>query len=129
MLHIASPILVLLATLRLTRLFTTDWLGEWLFVGPIKAWAQRAEERNLKSLKEDPLGTTVVRVSGTFDTWQGKLAKGFDCPFCIGFWVGFVVITVTMLSWTMIPILFTWSILMAAFSLNYVVGHISSRID
>jgi len=82
-----------LAVMRLTRLVTTDVLGDELIVKPAKKWA----------------GDSPSRI---------KLVDGFECAFCIGFWIGLAVIV--------LPIPTT---LKRALALNYLCGHVSSRLD
>ena len=43
LMHALTVLLVLGATLRLTRLVTTDKLGAWLLVEPAELWAFRHE--------------------------------------------------------------------------------------
>lgn len=139
-----------LATLRLTRLATTDWLGEWLFVRPAKVWAGQREVAEIhrridvEIAGKDRTTTTWVNSNGEkvspadfvmegYDendpwTWEGKLVKGLDCPFCVGFWIGLAVLA--LLPLFQVPVighLLRW--LFGALALNYVVGHVSSRID
>lgn len=135
--------IVALATLRLTRLSTSDWLGEWVFVRPAKAWAYKAESAELEWRSVEiaglPEGAAMPawalddngNVRGTDDpfSWQAKLVKGLDCPFCVGFWLGGVVLLgeVTI---ARVPVLGAiWRFGLSMLALNYVVGHISKRID
>jgi hypothetical protein len=104
--------LLLLATLRVTRLVTTDNVpGQWWIYGPLyKAGAVRmARERHAPR-------------------WYRYL-EGLTCPFCVGFWVGLAaVVLVALLGGPGdLPVWFRY--LMGAFALNYVVGHVSGRLD
>lgn len=135
--------IVALATLRLTRLSTSDWLGEWAFVRPAKAWANKAEaaelERRTAEIHALPEGAPMPAwaLDGSGDarseldpfTWQAKLVKGLDCPFCVGFWLGGLVLLgeVTI---ARVPVLGAlWRFGLSMLALNYVVGHVSKRID
>jgi hypothetical protein len=131
--RLLSFVLAVPATMRLTRFITTDWLGEWTLVRPIKRWAFRAEvaeEQAIRSLIQS--GLSVGEAYGDTPaeeprTWQGKLAKGLDCPFCIGFWLGLgVLVLATITPRVLRPIL---NIMLGSLAMNYVVGHVSSRID
>ena len=41
---VASLTVTALATARLTRLITSDWLGEWHIVRPLKRWAVNEQD-------------------------------------------------------------------------------------
>lgn len=102
--------LLLLATCRVTRLVTTDNVpGQWWLYSPLykKAYGQR-------------------------DRMTPKWAKyieGLTCPFCVGFWIGLVALLLVALLGGPgdLPVWFRY--LMGAFALNYLVGHISGRMD
>lgn len=139
--------LVPLAALRLTRFMTTDWLGEWLFVKKIRQWGWKHEkpgiDERLKPLLRSGNAHVTLVVDGIEKTaldseieqieaegpktWQGRLAKGFDCPFCIGFWLGLALVVISLL--VPKPLRIAWNAFIGALGLNYVVGHISKRID
>ncbi len=134
-----AALLLTLAVLRATRFVTTDWLGEWWLVGPAKKWAVKHDElAMLDTLDEGgkALWTTLpdsekikwLAEQGTIPSSRSKLVKGLDCPFCVGFWIGLMALVV---SWMPLP---GWlagvrNLAISAFALNYVVGHVSSRID
>ena len=114
-----------LATARLTRFFTSDKLGEWLIVGRVKRWASQIESPvTPPALGEvDPYPTPEPHWG-----WRSKLVSGLDCPHCVGFWLGALVLAVLPLR--RVPVLgalIRFGI--GAFALNYAVGHVSSRID
>jgi hypothetical protein len=129
--------LVLLATLRMTRLLTTDWLGEWLIVGPLKNWAVRSSTEILSAFgtieAKQALDKGIERkelLDMQLD-WRAKLVKGFDCPFCVGYWIGAVllVITACVVLWPVEWVAVSWALFLGTFALNYIVGHVGSRID
>lgn len=150
-------LLAALATLRLTRFVTTDTLGEWWLVGPARRWAGRYESQEIRRRqnaersemrRKEHAGIRVTYasqdgqtsvspeefVTQNYDendpwTWQAKLVKGLDCPFCVGFWIGVAVLLSLTLVRAVPPLLPLWRIVVGTFALNYVVGHISSRID
>lgn len=119
-------LLAVLATLRLTRFVTTDWLGEWWLVGPAKTWAKRAERVYIAG-PHPPLSEMALPDNPR--SWQGKLVKGLDCPFCVGFWIGAAVLLSLTLVRAVPPLLPIWRLVMGAFALNYVVGHVSHTLD
>ena len=123
-----------LATARLTRFITSDKLGEWLIVGRVKRWAARREvpadlaadlERRFD--EEVSQGRAVASPPARWG-WRSKLVSGLDCPHCVGFWLGALVLAVLPLR--RVPVLGTLIRFgLGAFALNYAVGHVSSRID
>lgn len=135
-------VLIAGATLRLTRFVTSDWLGEWALGAPAKKWAATHEDaaqgevgRQLHLANPTrPLEEIVASVDDKVVwegpiTWQAKLVKGLDCPFCVGFWIGVAIIIGTA-TIGKLPVLGTiWRIALGALGLNYLVGHLSSRID
>lgn len=130
--------MILLATARATRFFTSDWLGEWTVAGPAKRWADQYEEADRKAEWEakraahngpyPPYSQWGSDLDGQPRTWRGKLVKGLDCPFCVGFWIGGVILLgeATIGRSPLRPL---WRFGIGMLGLNYLVGHISSRID
>jgi len=120
-------ILAALATLRLTRFITTDYLGHWWIVQPARRWALREfhslRYANAEVIDEEWNGAHLIV------GWRQKLVKGLDCPFCVGFWLGAAVLLSLALVRAVPPLLPFWRIVMGTFALNYVTGHVSSRID
>ena len=115
-----------LATARLTRFFTSDKLGEWLIVGRVKRWAAQIESPvTPPALGEvDPYPTPEPRWG-----WRSKLVSGLDCPYCVGMWIGLLVLIGQTIA-PRIPVVRTlWKFTIGALALNYLVGHVSSRID
>lgn len=128
--------LVALASARATRFVTTDLLGEWTVVGPLKRWAARREvpSAELREKLEDEIERTTEREAPMFNPppawgWRSKLVKGLDCPFCVGFWVGGAVLLGEVLTGRTRLLRGVWTFVLGAFALNYAVGHASKRID
>lgn len=132
-----KSVLMPLAALRLSRFITTDKLGDWLIVRPAQEWAIRHEG-------DEVIRTGVTRTfaghpaaieeehTGEVDEdngWRSKLVTGLECPFCAGFWAGAALLAADMA----LPergaarTVFTWGT--RALAMNYVAGHISSRLD
>uniref|UniRef100_A0AAU7J7F6 DUF1360 domain-containing protein n=2 Tax=unclassified bacterial viruses TaxID=12333 RepID=A0AAU7J7F6_9VIRU len=134
----ARVALVALATARATRFITSDWLGEWWIAGPARKWADRHEEADRREEYErkrananGPMPAYAHWGSprdGEPRTWRGKLVKGLDCPFCVGFWIGGLILLgeATIGRSRLRPL---WRFGIAMLGLNYIVGHISARID
>lgn len=118
-------ILVILGTLRLTRFVTEDWLGHWWIVQPARRWAVFGT-RLYHTLPES---IDAEWAENEPRTWRQKLVKGLDCPFCVGFWLGAAVLLSLAIARAVPPLLPLWRFAMAALSLNYITGHVSSRID
>lgn len=82
---------LVLASKRLTRLVTTDWLGEWALVRPAKKWAYDRE-----GAVDVHLETVITEegqlVDPTKGFWRTKLISGLDCQWCVGFWTSALVI-------------------------------------
>ena len=127
--------LVAIATVRLTRFITTDHLGEWTVTGPLKRWAARREvPERLREPLEQRLAEEIERGSAVDNPppqwgWRSKLVKGLDCPFCVGFWIGALVLLGEVVTRRWRPLRAVWTFALGALGLNYAVGHVSSRID
>lgn len=139
--------IVLLATARVTRFITSDFLGEWLIVGPAKRWAVRdviapadSSDRHKSEIAERKRIALELEgieerdhlieygATGPHASKRARLVKGLDCPFCVGFWIGGVILLgeATIGRSPLRPL---WRFGIAMLGLNYLVGHISSRID
>lgn len=127
--------LAALAAARLTRFVTSDSLGEWLAVAPAKRWAWRQERPlNLSggAIYEDPNradATGAAKTPLAHWGWRSKLVSGLDCPFCVGFWIGALVLLGEVVTRRSPLLRGVWTFALGALGLNYAVGHISSRID
>lgn len=102
--------LACVAAARLSRIVTTDTIGE-IVRGPSQRWAAGHEHA------ESPPG------------WRTHLVGGLQCPFCVGFWLGLGVIGSYAVVRDKPKALAAWRFLAAGLSMNYVVGHVSSRLD
>ncbi len=123
-------LLALLAALRATRFITSDSLGEWWIVGPLKRWAIRHERPESAGL-EWYGAENASPVPTPPSEWgpRSKAVKGLDCPFCVGFWITVAAVLLAALADRGPRRRAAFRLLAGAVGANYVVGHISSRID
>lgn len=108
MLVLFDLILLVLVTLRLTRLVTTDSLGQWWLYAP--------------------LYKRTVAKPGPTSRWA-KYIDGLTCPFCVGFWIGAVAALSLYLVGGAGDAADWWRWVAGIFALNYIVGHIASWLD
>lgn len=103
-LPLGDALLAVGATVRLTRLVTTDSLGEHLIRTPAERWAARHPEHDWK-------------------------VAGLYCPFCAGYWLGAAVLVAHAATSNSPRARGLWRLGAATLALNYVVGHVSARLD
>lgn len=100
-------LLVIGATLRLTRFVILDDLGRRLIRYPLEellVWGLRPSKQ-----------------------W---LIEGLTCPFCVGFWIGLAVLTSTLGAAALSPgEHLAWEVILAALTLNYLAAHVGARLD
>jgi hypothetical protein len=128
--HLLSYALAVPATLRLTRFITSDWLGEWLVDKPLRKWAVNKSMEGQITMMDPSLTEDQIFAGLNWSEdqpWRVKLVKGLDCPFCVGFWIGLVILAAAAFTPKILrPAL---HLLFSGLALNYLVGHVSSRID
>lgn len=113
-------LIAVLAALRLTRLVTRDWLGEWSIVQPLKTWAEEWD---------GPQDVHSVETQGKRpDLWRSRLVSGLDCPHCVGFWLTLGTLAFSRLPMPKVPGKIR-DLALDALAGSYVVGHVSSRLD
>lgn len=94
-------------TVRLNRLIMVDHLGQRWIISPALDWLDKHPR-------------------------YGGLVIGLWCPFCIGFWVGCLVLGSL---WAVGgpdgvgPLVETWRWVAGAFTLNYLAGHLNRTLD
>ena len=126
-----------LATARLSRLVTTDKLGDWLIVRPAKNWTIRHEGEGIEVTEYIETldgGQTPSKYERTGEPhedhgWRSKLVAGLECPFCVGFWIGAGVLAADAVLPDQGIARRLYDFGTAALALNYVVGHVSAELD
>lgn len=106
LLTLLDGVILVIATLRLVRLFISDDLGRRMLI---------------------PLETRLRARLSPARQW---VADGFTCPFCLGMWIGLA----SVLLWYGADLLgglplVSWRIVFGALALNYVVAHTAVRLD
>ena len=99
--------LVVGATARLTRLVTTDDLGEWWIRDP----AFQVANWHMIRTGELP--------------WWDKYRSGLSCPHCVSFHAAWIVLA----SHAMFGRTRLWRFGAGALTLSFIVGHLSAHID
>ena len=146
--YVVRPLVLLLAAVRVARLTTTDWLGEWTYVGRIKDVAARKvrgylrahDFRTAEQLDRRPRHEVLeLGIELPIDDYEdpgharrwARLAKGLDCGYCLTPWLlgGLIIAealtTLPPFRWARYP--FRWLTLTLGGS--YVAGHIWNRLD
>lgn len=122
----ARILVAALAALRLTRFVTSDFLGEWWIAGPAKRWAWR---NGTDGYSPSEIARSPAPTPRPENGWRSKLVKGLDCPFCVGFWLGVLVLLAEVVAPRIPVVRPLWRFAAGALALNYVTGHVSARID
>ena len=126
-----------LATARLSRFVTSDKLGDWMIVRPAKDWAIRHEGQGVEIIESGRLASghpalVEERPTGEPDEdhgWRSKLVAGLECPFCVGFWIGAGVLAADAALPERGVARRLYDFGTTALALNYVVGHVSAKLD
>lgn len=143
-------VLVVLATARLIRFVTEDSLGHWWIVQPVSRWATRPEmiarrdalarwqaqhtETTTYTLND---GTETRDPESAFEdayaaegplTWQGKVASGIDCRWCVGFWIGVLVLVGEVTLGRIPGVRALWRFGLATLALNSVANAAGTRL-
>lgn len=108
LLHLLDALLALGLTMRLTLLIVGDDLGLWWVRGPWATYAWNKEGQEFG--------------------WRSKISDGLHCPFCVGFWIGVLVLLSLWLAGGPGHAAEAWRWVAAAFALNYVAAHIGARL-
>ena len=103
LLFVLDITLILLATMRITRLVVFDDLGGWALREPAARWA----------------GDLPARA---------RLVSGLECPWCVGFWIGAAALAALWTAGGPGHAAEWWRYLAGAFALNWVAAHIGPRL-
>lgn len=143
--------LVVVATARLIRFVTEDSLGQWWVVQPVRRWAwkpeavarrdalarwQAAHEATTTYTLSDGSTTTDPETAfedayaeeGAALTWQAKVASGIDCRWCVGFWIGVLVLVGEVTLGRIPGVRHLWTFALAALALNSVANGVGKGI-
>lgn len=119
-------LLTLLATLRLTRFITSDYLGHWWIVQPARRWAVFGT--SLYHTLPESIDAEWAENEPT--TPRQKLVKGLDCGYCVSPWLfGGILIAQALVRFLPAPfgIVLRW--LLTTLAGSYVVGTVWNRLD
>jgi hypothetical protein len=115
--------LVVIATARLIRFVTEDSLGYWWVVEPVRAWANVHDnpdiERGSMGSYEEPQ---------PWRGWRSKVASGIDCRWCVGFWIGVLVLVGEVTLGRIPGVRHLWTFALAALALNSVANGVGKGI-
>jgi len=86
---VSDLLLLLGATMRLTRLITSDDLGRWWIKDPLDALFHPRDEM----VQDEPGSYTLSRGTAAPRLIKGhRYLAGLSCPHCAGTWVGYGVL-------------------------------------
>ena len=133
------------AALRVTRFATTDTLGGWVLVDPLKRWADKRDPRptapdgSPASPGSPSSQTYPFGYAAPPEAWRHRLVSALDCPYCVGTQATLAIAAVLAALPTSSP---TSSptptrrtagrlarTACAALAASYLVGHVSYRLD
>lgn len=130
---LTTKLITLGAALRLTRLVVVDEIGQWWIKDPIDKAAYDWYDRQLKEAQlryesEAPevlrVGRGVKGVPEVPNPWWWKYRSGLDCPFCVGFWIGALVLAASPLFERSRLVRFVAT----ALAFNELTGHVAARL-
>jgi hypothetical protein len=115
--------LILGATMRLTRGVVLDDVGRWWIKEPLFRRAHRdVGSSQVSDLYQPPSFSDA----STVPRWV-KYLDGLDCPFCVGFHVGWLVLLSYVIA-RKIHALAIWRFIAGSLALNHVSAHLAMRI-
>ncbi len=88
--RLVEGLVLVLAAKRVTRLVTTDWIGEWAVVRPAKKWAYD-REGSVDVHLEPVILPDGQLVDPTKRFLRTKAVSGLDCEWCVGVWAAALV--------------------------------------
>jgi hypothetical protein len=110
---IIRVVLVVLATARLIRFVTEDSLGHWWVVEPVREWANVHDNPDIQK-------GSLAAVTEEPEPWRSKVASGIDCRWCVGFWIGVLVLVGEVTLGRIPGIRHLWRFGLASLALNSV---------
>lgn len=119
LLQIFDLLLALGLCLRLTRLVVNDDISLWWVRHPAQQWAMSHDSLPSASPYSDP--EWVPR-------WRSKLVLGLSCPWCVGFWIGCLVLLSLYVAGGPGHVWELWRWVAGAFTLNWIAAHIGPRL-
>jgi len=123
---VAAAVIVPLAALRVARLITTDRLTERVLWSPLRRRAiSHQTPEQFRQVQQWEAGQRVN--APPYRSVSEAVVEGADCPYCLPFWAGLVLIVATVAMPR--PARKWWLALLAALGMNYAVGFVSSRLD
>jgi hypothetical protein len=132
---LTTKLITLGAALRLTRLVVVDEIGQWWIKDPIDKAAYDWYDRQVKEAQlryeseaPEPSGCAAwtIRTGGLEvpNPWWWKYRSGLDCPFCVGFWIGALVLAASPLFERSRLVRFVAT----ALAFNELTGHVAARL-
>lgn len=121
--RLATVTLVTLSSMRLTRLVTTDSLGDWCIRRPAEAWANDHEVQAIVEGEPDDYDETDPI------SWQKRLVSGLGCPHCLSFHAAWLILLGNVLAPRIPVVRQVWPFMLKALAVSAVVGHVNARID
>jgi hypothetical protein len=128
-----DQLLILGATMRLTRLFTSDDLGEWWLKAPLAAWVDATPSPDRFAPLGGPEHVARAEAASQERFARKQRAKryldGLDCPHCVGYWVGIAVLTSYLVARRSRTALALWRYAAAGLGLNTVSVLLGKQLD
>ena len=112
------------AALRITRFASTDTLGGWVLVDPLKRWAERRDPRPASLAPSHPFGYAAPP-----QAWRHRLVSALDCPYCVGTQATLAIAAALALLPPSTTAGRAARAAAAALAASYLVGHVSYRLD
>lgn len=116
-------VLVVLGTARLIRFVTEDSLGTWTVVEPVRRWANRHDQPDIH-----PDSLAAYEEPDPYAGWRSKVASGIDCRWCVGFWIGVLVLVGEVTLGRIPGVRHLWRFGLAALALNSVANGVGQGI-
>lgn len=116
-------VLVVLGTARLIRFVTEDSLGLWTVVEPVRRWANVHDQDDI-----EPDALAAYEEPDPYAGWRSKIASGIDCRWCVGFWIGVLVLLGEVTLGRIPGVRAVWRFGLATLALNSVANGVGKGI-